>query len=286
MTFDTRTMAVNSSTGLIGDEPMTVEFESVKTPLPSDILCGKNKICIKHPGSRSFRAIIESYTLKYQQASSRNEKMEVTKEIFDKLQTRRFLKYNEENDMWETLHPLAVRDKIGHALRFSNRKGSTSIRKQVRRSTSDMASLQQADMASMRPSMSMGCIDSFNVSCNKPRQNVLRNSTGNMPFSGLMLNQSNDMQTSMQPLSTFSSLGLGNHMLNNNNTGMNSNLNAVFPLRTPSTQAPPSKDNDLSWMMQMPLLDMDAEGQVYMVNGQQQVQQQQMQLQQPLHFGV
>lgn len=269
MTFDTRTMAANSSSGFVAEDPMTVEFESVKTPLPSDILCGKNKICIKHEGSKSFRRIIESYTLKYQQASSRNEKMEVTKEIFDKLQTRRFLKYNEESDMWETLHPLAVRDKIGHALRFSNRKGSSSIRKQVRRSTSALASMGQADLNSIRSSMSMGCMDSLQSSVPKQRQNVLRNSTGNMPFQNLM-NPAlglQDLQGGLAPLNSFA---LNGNMLNN--SSMHSNLNAVFPPRTSSNcQVPPTKESDLSWMLQMPLLDLDGEGsKVCMPHGQHQ----------------
>lgn len=119
------------------DANMTAEFQTVANPKAEDILCGKDKRCIKHEGSREFRRIIESYTLQYQQASSRQEKMDITKEIFDSLQSRRFLKFNEDTNLWETLHPLAVRDKIGHALRFSNRKGASTIRSKVSRNGSN-----------------------------------------------------------------------------------------------------------------------------------------------------
>ena len=128
---------VPSSNSLASVDAMTAEFQTVANPKAEDILCGKDKRCIKHEGSRDFRRIIESYTLQYQQANSRQEKMDITKQIFDSLQSRRFLKFNEDTNLWETLHPLAVRDKIGHALRFSNRKGATTIRNKVRRNGSN-----------------------------------------------------------------------------------------------------------------------------------------------------
>lgn len=228
MTYDTRTMA--NSSGLGGEDP-AVEFQTVKNPLPTDILCGKNKICIKHEGSKSFRRIIESYTQKYQDAASRNEKMEVTKEIFDRLQSRRFLKYNEETDLWETLHPLAVRDKIGHALRFSNRKGNTTIRKQVvRHSASDMAALQSGDIDTIRRSaMSMGCMDGMGLrkSHSKQALNKLRASTGSarprMP-------SSTSNQDILTALPSFRSLHIGSGMTKNDQDA-HGNQNAVFPSR-------------------------------------------------------
>lgn len=139
---------VNSSNSLATGDNLNIEFESVKEPKNTDILCGKDKRCIKHEGSRDFRKIIESYTSQYQMAASRQEKMDITKQIFDRLQSRRFLKFNDDTDMWETLHPLAVRDKIGHALRFSNRKGSGTIRNKVRSSGSLSSILSNSSLAS------------------------------------------------------------------------------------------------------------------------------------------
>jgi hypothetical protein len=279
---------------------MSGDCESVMTALPEDILCGvsdllvtyntgsipspidatltslslivtiqKNKICMTHEGSKNFRRVIESYTLKYQQATSRQAKMNVTKEIFDQFQTRRFLKYNDETGMWEVLHPLAVRDKIGHALRFSNRKGSTSIRKQVRRSNpdADVISSSQNTGFVLRPSSSTtdSALQRTHMEeCHwRPSASTLSqfaNTSGLQRQMGFfeLLNQSNiniakqlqqhyqqqKQQELVQTVSPPSS------------DWCSSNWNAQ--------QTEPSKlfdeeqnEMDLSWMLQMPLLELE-----------------------------
>ena len=86
--------------------------------------CGKEKGCVCHPGSQNFRAVIDQFAPKYQEAITKQEKMSVTKEIYDKLgsQNSRFLKYNSKAEGWEELTSLLARDKISHALRFANRE--------------------------------------------------------------------------------------------------------------------------------------------------------------------
>ena len=89
-----------------------------------DILCGQEKHCVSHPGSLNFRAVIDQYASKYQEAITKQEKMNVTKEIYDNLgsQNTRFLKFNAAVKGWEELSSLLARDKISHALRFANRE--------------------------------------------------------------------------------------------------------------------------------------------------------------------
>lgn len=80
--------------------------------------------------------------------------MDITKEIFHKLEHHRFLKFDEEQKCWHTLHPLAVRDKIGHALRFSNRKGQgQSAKGRICRSPSgsSQSTFDSSDSGSMLP---------------------------------------------------------------------------------------------------------------------------------------
>jgi hypothetical protein len=86
--------------------------------------CGKEKSCVSHPGSQNFRAVIDQFAPKYQDAITKQEKMNVTKEIYDSLgcQSSRFLKYNAKAKGWEELSSLLARDKISHALRFANRE--------------------------------------------------------------------------------------------------------------------------------------------------------------------
>jgi hypothetical protein len=67
--------------------------------------------------------------------------MAITKEIVAKLsKTSRFLKYDDNEQVWKTISALAARDKVSHALRFANlkenRKLSTCSSKPVPRRVS------------------------------------------------------------------------------------------------------------------------------------------------------
>lgn len=90
-----------------------------------DILCGKGKECNSAEGSQRYRLVIDSYRQKYALASTRHKKCAITLEIYDLLAKThsRFLKYNEKMKAWEELPFMQARDKIGHALRFANRRG-------------------------------------------------------------------------------------------------------------------------------------------------------------------
>jgi hypothetical protein len=125
------------------------KLEVVEQPHSNDILCGKNKECIEHPGSKDFRDAIERYVSRYQAADSKYMKMEITKQIYQDLsqQSKRFLKFNTKEGVWQELNSSSVRDKIGHALRFANKrktKGSKEVSKKPaprhRRNNSEISS--------------------------------------------------------------------------------------------------------------------------------------------------
>ena len=110
----TRTLSGVSRTDL---EILTNDsVQIVEAPEEEDILCGKDKRCMTWKGSLFFKSVIDAHTVPYREAPGRNGKMAVTKKVFDMLQSKRFLKLNEETGLWEVLHPLSIRDKIGHAL--------------------------------------------------------------------------------------------------------------------------------------------------------------------------
>jgi len=96
--------------------------------LLSHTITGKEKHCVSHPGSISFRRVIEENASKYQEAVTKQDRMQVTKTIYDYLgsQNSRFLKYNTSESAWEELTSLLARDKISHALRFANREKKTT----------------------------------------------------------------------------------------------------------------------------------------------------------------
>jgi len=103
-------------------------------PGEMDILCGKDRACALHKGSQRFRAVIDSYRARYQKATTKYDKMQITKEIYEVLsQKSRFLKYVAEDRAWEEITPLAGRDKIGHALRFANNNQPKTIKKKSKK---------------------------------------------------------------------------------------------------------------------------------------------------------
>lgn len=117
----------------------TAICEVIAKPTQNDILCGKEKQCLRHPGSRRFREVIESYHERYRNTNRKGDKMNLTKEILAALSrsSARFLKFNNEANGWEELTEIAARDKISHALRnfrVISRKGI--IRRHLHRSTS------------------------------------------------------------------------------------------------------------------------------------------------------
>ena len=96
----------------------------IQAPTDTDILCGKSKQCHTSPGSQRYRLIIDSYRHRYANALTRHDKMEITMEICELFRktNSRFLKYNTSEKAWKEIPFLIARDKIGHALRFQNRK--------------------------------------------------------------------------------------------------------------------------------------------------------------------
>jgi hypothetical protein len=77
--------------------------ELVTDPLPADVLCGKSRDCMSHEGTRLFRVTIEQYRDKYQNAKSKLDRMDLTKEIVASIECKggRFLKFNTTLKCWE-----------------------------------------------------------------------------------------------------------------------------------------------------------------------------------------
>ncbi|CAB9517905.1 expressed unknown protein [Seminavis robusta] len=105
------------------DTRQSTSLPLIYSPTQTDILCGKTKQCMLHPGTQRFRLVIESFRDSYAGALTKFDKMCVTKQLVDLLNqaSARFLKYNNKEKAWEELSSLQARDKVGHALRFANR---------------------------------------------------------------------------------------------------------------------------------------------------------------------
>jgi len=89
----------------------------VETPSSVDILCGQSRVCASHPGNRRFQTVLESFASEYDLATSKQEKMTMTKAVVSIIHDSggRFLKF--KDGMWEEISTVAARDKVSHALR-------------------------------------------------------------------------------------------------------------------------------------------------------------------------
>lgn len=98
-------------------DPINKKPARVETPTPEDILCGQSRVCASHPGNRNFQQILEDFAHNYDIATSKQEKMQMTKAVVSIIHESggRFLKF--KDGMWEEISTVAARDKVSHALR-------------------------------------------------------------------------------------------------------------------------------------------------------------------------
>lgn len=89
----------------------------IEVPTTVDILCGQSRVCASHPGNRIFQTVLEDFAHKYDTATSKQEKMQMTKAVVTIIHDSkgRFLKH--KNEMWEEISIVTARDKVSHALR-------------------------------------------------------------------------------------------------------------------------------------------------------------------------
>lgn len=98
------------------DSSSTVVY-SVEVPIKADVLCGQSRVCANHPGNKYFQEVLDRFASTYDRATSKQEKMCMTKEIVSKIHDSggRFLK--KKSGVWEEISTVAARDKVSHALR-------------------------------------------------------------------------------------------------------------------------------------------------------------------------
>jgi hypothetical protein len=88
-------------------------------PTNADVLCGRDREAHGNVGNRKFRVMISWYRNKYQNAKSRDEKTRVTNEIVASIRAcgGRFLKKDENTNIWHDVSDEYAHEKVSHALR-------------------------------------------------------------------------------------------------------------------------------------------------------------------------
>lgn len=128
-----------------------------------DVLCGKDKTYENHVGNRLYRELVVNAAPKYTAAISKQEKMQMTRDIVSSLTLQygsRFMKVSSVHGGWEEINMAAARDKTSHALRFC--------------AAHMEASLYVPSSKSKRRKMSKKKNQSTNSHINKPDRNVIR----------------------------------------------------------------------------------------------------------------
>eukprot|EP00934_Nitzschia_sp_Nitz4_P000836 Nitzschia sp. Nitz4//scaffold105_size73764//68855//70710//NITZ4_005686-RA/size73764-processed-gene-0.101-mRNA-1//-1//CDS//3329532477//836//frame0 len=100
-------------------------------PRPSDILFGRGKSVVEHPGNTWFRNLVDQTMMQYD-SCSRVEKANLSEMIVDMVKGAggRFLKPEDEGDGWEEADDTTARKKVAHTFRnrrkFHFRPGETA----------------------------------------------------------------------------------------------------------------------------------------------------------------
>ena len=93
--------------------------EVIDNPRSKDVLLGRGAACLRHPGNRLFREIIDKAIPNYEKTSSRAHKAEIITIIYESVISNqgRFLKQDKETKKWHTVEKNHVNEKIAHAIR-------------------------------------------------------------------------------------------------------------------------------------------------------------------------
>jgi len=211
-----------SSIGSDGVSPFQVE-----TPTDNDILCGQSRVCAIHPGNQFFQRVLDDYTYSYNMATTKQEKMQITKAIVASIHERggRFLKQRKDG-VFEEISTVAARDKVSHALR--TKVASQKRTRQQQHELQFRASLTP----DKRSSLSRSSIQVARQSRRSSNRSVtscpeaLRSDLAPIPFDGHETSESilsGLMQSQKEIYAAMGSLQNGYHNQSNNNNNNNNN---------------------------------------------------------------
>mmetsp|Transcript_86320 Transcript_86320/g.249299 ORF Transcript_86320/g.249299 Transcript_86320/m.249299 type:complete len:513 (-) Transcript_86320:61-1599(-) len=101
--------------------PVPQSFGQIRDPRPSDILCGRGKTVVEHPGNAWFRDLVDKTMMQYE-SCTRTEKASLGAMIVTMVKDAggRFLKPEDDGDYWEEVDDHTARKKVAHT--FRNRR--------------------------------------------------------------------------------------------------------------------------------------------------------------------
>jgi hypothetical protein len=135
----------------------------VDSPGDLDVLCGKDKNLKNHPGNKAFSSMIDTMVIRYQGASSKQEKMNITRDIvlnMKKQYNTRFLKKSmvDGKEVWKEIPDQLARDKVSHAIRFAAANPKRSERSPSPDDTSKTSKESASEMKSGSHNTALGAL--------------------------------------------------------------------------------------------------------------------------------
>jgi hypothetical protein len=111
---------------LTSTEVSSQNLVTIETPGRFDVLLGRGKMNSRYPGNERLQTLLNMQIVRYNAATSRNEKTAITQEIVQSIQTAgdrpgRFLKFDKDANGWVEIDDAVARIKVSHAIRYSSR---------------------------------------------------------------------------------------------------------------------------------------------------------------------
>jgi hypothetical protein len=117
-------------------------------PLPSDVMLGRGRSFLHHPGNKRLQTVVEMNKHRYLNAANRKEKTCITQEIVHIIQTYgnvpgRFLRYDAKAGGWYQVDDHEARVKVSHAIRYRTKYNDSHA--EVSESTDSLSSLSDEE---------------------------------------------------------------------------------------------------------------------------------------------
>jgi hypothetical protein len=99
---------------------------SIETPGYFDVLLGRGRTYLRHPGNERMRTFANIHSMRYNATNLRKEKTAITQAIVETIQTYgdppgRFLEFDQDANGWVQVDDEVARRKVSHSIRYDSR---------------------------------------------------------------------------------------------------------------------------------------------------------------------
>ncbi|KAL3911060.1 MAG: hypothetical protein SGILL_007432, partial [Bacillariaceae sp.] len=135
-----------------------------------DILCGRGRTYLNHPGNKNFVATVRSKVPEYAVAMSRLDKSAVVASMVQELAEAgvRFLRFNKKEQEWEHLSQEQIHEKASHAVRDTMKYHGSETKLVTTKKHAKTAKKQQQKSKKRRSSSPVIAATTIAMCCMEP----------------------------------------------------------------------------------------------------------------------